>query len=48
MTILPSTEALVAKQRKQMGTYAHNRYLRNIGLSFEEAYFLIFRREPKC
>jgi len=46
--MLPSTKALIAKQRKQMGTYCHNRYLRNLGLSFEEAYFLIFGREPKC
>ena len=48
MNILPSTSALIAKQRKQMGDYAHNRYLKNIGISFEEAYFLIFGREPKC
>lgn len=47
MTILPSTSKLVANQRKQMGDYNYVRFIRNVGLSFEEAYFLIFQKEPK-
>lgn len=47
MNRLPSTITLVQTQRKQMGEYAHNRYLKHLGLTFDEAYLLIFGREPK-
>ena len=46
-TQLESTKSLVSKQRQNMGNYAHTRYLKNLGLSFEETYSLIFGKEPK-
>ena len=45
--MLPSTQKLVTKLRRQMGDHAFVRFARNLGLSFEETYFLIFGVEPK-
>lgn len=35
-----------AKMLKQIGLYAFVRYCRNIGLEFEDAYFLVFGKYP--
>ena len=45
--MLPSTQKLVTKLRRQMGDYAFVRFARNLGLDFHDTYFLMFKKEPK-
>ena len=35
------------KARRQIGDYAFVRYCRNIGISFEDCYVLMFGKEPR-
>jgi len=45
--MLPSTHKLVTTLRQQMGDYAFIRYCKNLGIDFEDAYFLMFGVMPK-
>jgi hypothetical protein len=44
--MLNSTQKLIAKLRRQMGDYNFVRYQRNLGISFEDAYFHMFGKLP--
>jgi hypothetical protein len=39
--------AFYRRKIKQFGTWAGVRYLRNRGVAFEHAYFILFGREPR-
>jgi hypothetical protein len=48
MTNIHAHQMRLAHQiKRQMGDYAFVRFARNLGLSFEETYFLLFEVEPK-
>ena len=36
------------KKINQMGRWTGARWLRNKGISFEQAYFILFNRQPKA
>ena len=46
-TMLSCTQKLVAKLRKQMGDFMFPRYCRNLGIDFEDTYFMMFGRMPR-
>lgn len=39
--------AFLRKKVRQMGRWAGVRYLRNQGVAFEDAYFILFDRQPR-
>ncbi len=38
---------LISLYLRQWGTYAFARYCFNLGIEFEDAYFMIFGKEPR-
>ena len=45
--VLPSTSALVQRLSQQLGDYAFPRFLRNLGIDFDDAYLFIFGKAPR-